>query len=50
MSGWQRRQTHPVWIIVFSLRTPGALLRVLRGDGRHTMIAEEAPKAKEVGS
>jgi uridylate kinase len=37
-------------IIVFSLRTPGALMRVLRGDGRHTMISEEAPKAKEVRS
>ena len=37
-------------IIVFSLRTPGALLRVLRGDGPHTMITEEAPRAKEVRS
>jgi uridylate kinase len=37
-------------IIVFSLRTPGALMRVLRGDGLHTMISEEAPKAKEVRS
>jgi uridylate kinase len=37
-------------IIVFSLRTPGALMRVLRGDGPHTMISEEAPRAKEVGS
>jgi len=37
-------------IIVFSLRTPGALLQVLRGDGRHTMITEEAPRAKEVRS
>jgi uridylate kinase len=37
-------------IIVFSLRSAGALLRVLRGDGPHTMIAEEAPRAKEVRS
>jgi uridylate kinase len=37
-------------IIVFSLRTPGALMRVLRGDGPHTMITEEAPRAKEVRS
>jgi uridylate kinase len=37
-------------IIVFSLRTAGALMRVLRGDGPHTMITEEAPKAKEVRS
>jgi uridylate kinase len=36
-------------IIVFSLRTAGALMRVLRGDGPHTMITEEAPRAKEVG-
>jgi uridylate kinase len=37
-------------IIVFSLRDPGALIRVLRGDGPHTMITEEAPRTKEVGS
>jgi uridylate kinase len=37
-------------ILVFSLRTPGALLRVLRGDGPHTMISAEAPRAQEVGS
>jgi uridylate kinase len=37
-------------IIVFSLRTAGALMRVLRGDGPHTMITEEAPKAREVRS
>jgi uridylate kinase len=37
-------------IIVFSLRSAGALLRVLRGDGPHTMIAEEAPGAQEVRS
>ncbi len=34
-------------IIVFSLRTPGALIRVLRGDGPHTMITEEAPRTGE---
>jgi uridylate kinase len=37
-------------IIVFSLRSAGALLRVLRGDGPHTMITEEAPGAQEVRS
>lgn len=37
-------------IIVFSLRTPGALKRVLRGDGPHTMITEEVRNAKEVRS
>jgi len=37
-------------IIVFSLRSAGALLRVLRGDGPHTMIAADAPRAKEVSS
>src|ERR671911_519058 len=35
-------------IIVFSLRSAGALLRVLRGDGPHTMITEAAPGAQEV--
>ena len=34
-------------IIVFSLRAPGALMRVLRGDGPHTMITEEAPRTRE---
>jgi uridylate kinase len=28
-------------IIVFSILQPGALLRVLRGDGPHTIITEE---------
>jgi uridylate kinase len=37
-------------IIVFSLRSAGALLRVLRGDGPHTMISQEAPGAREVRS
>ena len=37
-------------IIVFSLRSAGALLRVLRGDGPHTMITEAAPGAQEVRS
>jgi uridylate kinase len=37
-------------IIVFSLRSAGALLRVLRGDGPHTMITEAAPAAQEVRS
>ena len=27
---------------------PGALIRVLRGEGPHTMITEEAPRTKEV--
>src|ERR671910_2469886 len=35
-------------IIVFSVRSAGALLRVLRGDGPHTMITEAAPGAQEV--
>jgi uridylate kinase len=37
-------------IIVFSLRSAGALMRVLRGDGPHTMITEAAPGAQEVRS
>ena len=37
-------------IIVFSLRSAGALLQVLRGDGPHTMISQEAPGAREVRS
>jgi uridylate kinase len=37
-------------IIVFSIHRKGALARVLRGVGPHTMIAEEAPMAKEAGS
>jgi uridylate kinase len=37
-------------IIVFSIHSKGALARVLRGDGPHTMIAEEAPMAKEARS
>jgi uridylate kinase len=37
-------------IIVFSLRSAGALLQVLRGAGPHTMISQEAPGAREVRS
>jgi uridylate kinase len=37
-------------IIVFSLNQPGALLDVLRGDGPHTMISEDAPQSKEAAS
>jgi uridylate kinase len=37
-------------IIVFSLNQPGALLEVLRGDGPHTMIDEDAPRSKEAAS
>ena len=37
-------------IIVFSLRSAGALLRVLRGDGPHTMITADAPGAREARS
>ena len=37
-------------IIVFSLRSPGALIRVLHGDGPHTMIMEESPRTKEVSA
>jgi uridylate kinase len=36
-------------IIVFSVLQPGALLRVLRGDGPHTIITEETTTA-EAGS
>jgi uridylate kinase len=31
-------------IIVFSVHAPGAFARVLRGEGAHTIIAEEAPR------
>jgi uridylate kinase len=34
-------------IIVFALHTPGAFLRVLRGEEAHTMISEEAPASRE---
>jgi uridylate kinase len=37
-------------IIVFSLNQSGALLDVLRGDGPHTMISEDAPRSKEAAS
>ncbi len=37
-------------IIVFAIHTPGAFLRVLRGDGPHTMISEEAPRTEEARS
>ena len=37
-------------IIVFAMHKPGALLRVLRGDGPHTMIAEEASSSQEARS
>ena len=37
-------------IIVFSLNRPGGLLDVLRGEGPHTMISEDAPRAKEAAS
>ncbi len=37
-------------IIVFSVHHPGALRRVLHGDGAHTMIAEPAPRPEEVRS
>src|SRR5690554_2156222 len=37
-------------IIVFSLGRPGGLLEVLRGEGPHTMIGEDASEAKEAGS
>ncbi|HLT01380.1 MAG TPA: UMP kinase [Geminicoccaceae bacterium] len=37
-------------IIVFSLNRPGGLLEVLRGEGPHTMIGEDASVAKEAGS
>jgi uridylate kinase len=37
-------------ILVFAIHSPGALLRVLRGDGPHTMIAEEAPSSGEAGA
>jgi uridylate kinase len=36
-------------IIVFSVRQPGALLRVLRGDGPHTIITEETATIAEAG-
>jgi uridylate kinase len=37
-------------IIVFSLSRPGSLLEVLRGEGPHTMISEDAAPAKEAAS
>jgi uridylate kinase len=37
-------------IIVFSLTRPGGLLEVLRGEGPHTMIGEDASCAKEAAS
>ena len=37
-------------IIVFAIHSPGSFLRVLRGDGPHTMIAEEARRTKEAAS
>jgi uridylate kinase len=37
-------------IIVFSLSRPGGLLGVLRGEGPHTMIGEDASWAKEAAS
>ena len=37
-------------IIVFSLSRPGGLLEVLRGEGPHTMISEDASSAKEAAS
>jgi uridylate kinase len=37
-------------ILVFAIHSPGAYLRVLRGDAPHTMITEDAPKAGEAGS
>jgi len=37
-------------IIVFSLNRSGALLDVLRGDGPHTMISEDAPHSEEAAS
>ena len=35
-------------IMVFAIHTAGAFLRVLQGDGPHTMIAEELPGEVEV--
>jgi uridylate kinase len=35
-------------IIVFKVHEPGALFAVLRGDGPHTMISEEAPEREAV--
>ena len=37
-------------IIVFSLRSAGALMQVLRGAGPHTMISHHAPEARKVRS
>jgi uridylate kinase len=37
-------------ILVFAIHTPGAYLRVLRGEAPHTMITEDAPKVGEGGS
>ncbi|MDX1542198.1 MAG: UMP kinase, partial [Geminicoccaceae bacterium] len=37
-------------IIVFAIHQPGSLFAVLRGDGPHTMISEEAPQRRETGS
>jgi len=36
-------------IIVFAIHSPGAFLRVLRGEGPHTTIAEDAPASREAG-
>jgi uridylate kinase len=37
-------------IVVFSLNRPGSLLDVLRGEGPHTMISEDASAAEEAAS
>jgi uridylate kinase len=37
-------------IVVFSLSRPGGLLEVLRGEGPHTMIGEDASCGKEAAS
>ncbi|HEX6142655.1 MAG TPA: UMP kinase [Geminicoccaceae bacterium] len=37
-------------IIVFAIHRPGSLISVLRGDGAHTMISEEAPDNQEAMS
>jgi uridylate kinase len=37
-------------IIVFAIHSRGALLRVLRGHGPHTMISEDAPRTEEAAS